>query len=171
MNAYQILNTEKSDLNFICTLFDAAIAYQKRKNYTVWKGYDTDLLKKEIENNRQFKIVANGEILCVFSVCYADPVIWREMDRGDAIYLHRIVVNPEHKGKKQFKKVLDWAIAEAESENLRFIRMDTWADNQNIIEYYKSFGFKFLENYTTPDSPELAFQYRKQKLALLEYSL
>ena len=61
-------------------------------------------------------------------LAFATPIrlFGGKWDRGDAIYLHRIVVNPEHKGKKQFKKVLDWAIDDAKAKNLSFVRMDTW---------------------------------------------
>jgi hypothetical protein len=49
--------------------------------------------------------------------------------------------------------------------------MDTWADNYKIIEYYKSFGFVFIENYKTPDTPELPIQNRNLNVALLELAL
>ena len=49
--------------------------------------------------------------------------------------------------------------------------MDTWADNEKIIEYYKTFGFKFLENYKTSNEPELPIQNRNLEVALLELKL
>jgi len=171
MTSYKIVNTTKNDLKFIYWLFEMAIAYQKRKNYTVWRGYDKNVLQKDIENKLQYKILVEEEIACIFSICYADPIIWREKDKGDAIYLHRIVVNPNYKGHKQFEKILSWAIEHAKQKRLNFIRMDTWADNSNIVGYYKSFGFKFLENYITPDAPELPITHRNLGLALLEYNL
>jgi hypothetical protein len=45
------------------------------------------------------------------------------------------------------------------------------ANNPIIIDYYKSFGFRFIENYTTPDSPALPVHDRNLSLALLEYNL
>src|SRR6476620_2142050 len=99
---YQILNTEVKDLKFIYCLFEEAISYIKKKKYVGWTTYDKNFIKQDIANRLQFKITSNGNILCVFSVCYSDAVIWREMEEGDAMYLHRIVVNPEFKGQKQF---------------------------------------------------------------------
>jgi len=49
--------------------------------------------------------------------------------------------------------------------------MDTWAANPTIIDYYKSFGFAFIENYTTPNSEELPVHNRNLALTLLEYQL
>ncbi len=168
---YQIENTSTADLDFIYSLFEEAITYIKKNNYVGWTTYDKNFIKQDIENNLQFKITNRNEILCVFSICFTDVVIWREMEKGDAIYLHRIVVNPKFKGQKQFEKILNWNIEFAKEKGLKHIRMDTWADNANIIEYYKSFGFIHIEDYTTPNTPELPEQHRNLKVALLEMKL
>ena len=92
-------------------------------------------------------------------------------DDGNAVYLHRIVVNPEFKGQRLFGKVLEWAIDHAKEKDLTAVRMDTWANNPGIIEYYKSFGFSFFENFTTPDTEELPVHNRNLPLTLLEYKV
>lgn len=158
-------------MEFICHLFEEAILYQKRKGFPVWNGYDKEVLLTDIEKKSQFKIIKNNAIVCVFSICMSDPIIWREKENGDAIYLHRIVVNPQNKGQKQFVKILHWAIDFAQNNDLRYIRMDTWGDNPSIINYYQSFGFKFIENFTTPSTSNLPIQHRNLYLALLEYEI
>jgi ribosomal protein S18 acetylase RimI-like enzyme len=80
-------------------------------------------------------------------------------------------VHPNFKGQRQFEKVLNWAKHFALEKNLKFVRMDTWADNEKIIDYYKSFGFEFIEYYKTTDAPELPIQNRDLNVALLEMSI
>lgn len=167
----KIEHTTTTDLEFIYTLFDQAIAYQQRKGYPVWKGYDKNAFRQDIEAGNQYKILIDAQIAIVFSVCYTDKVIWREKENGTAVYLHRIAVNPAFKGQQLFGAILDWTKAHALEKGLAFIRMDTWADNPTILEYYKSYGFSFVENYTTPDSTELPSQHRNLGLALLEMRL
>lgn len=169
--SYKLIHTTKSDLEFIYYLFERAIEYQRGNNYTVWKGYDKNALTNDIENQLQYKVVQDGETLCVFSICYSDKIIWRELEKGDALYIHRMVVNPKYRGQKQFAKVLSWASKTAKEKELSFIRMDTWADNPKIVEYYTSYGFQFIENYTTPNTKELPIQHRNLGLALLQYDL
>ncbi len=164
----QFLNTTTEDLDAILWLFEQAIALQGKNGYKVWTGIDRTALQKEIEDGFQYKIVKGNDILCIFSIQHSDPIIWRDRDRGDAIYLHRIVVNPHCKGQKQFQKVLDWALQSARQNNVKFVRMDTWADNPKIIAYYKSFGFALVEHYQTPDAPELPIQNRNLNVVLLE---
>jgi ribosomal protein S18 acetylase RimI-like enzyme len=160
-----------SDLPQIFELFKRSIDYQEKKGYPVWLNYDKKAIIKDIEDKNQYKVLIDSQIAIVFSVCYSDKVIWRSMDSGNSIYLHRIVVNPEFKGQKLFGAILEWVIQHSKHKGLSSIRMDTWAANPTIIEYYKSFGFIFIENYTTPDSEELPVHNRNLALTLLEYKL
>jgi ribosomal protein S18 acetylase RimI-like enzyme len=168
MNTSEITNTHPTDLPFIFHLFDQSIQYQEKHGYPVWKNYDQNAIKKDIEAGNQYKIVVDGRIAIVFSVAYSDKIIWRALDKGESIYLHRIVVNPEFKGQKLFGAIVDWAVQHCKEKELKSIRMDTWAVNTNIIEYYKGFGFRVVESYTTPDTEELPVHNRKLALTLLE---
>ncbi len=167
----KVLHTQQGDLPQILELFEHSILYQEEKGYPVWRNYDKTAISKDIETGNQYKVVVDSTIAIVFSVRYADKIIWRDLDTGNSMYLHRIVVNPAYKGQRLFGKILDWAIEHSKQKGLSNIRMDTWAANPTIIEYYKSFGFKFIENFTTPDSEELPVHNRNLALTLLEYKL
>ena len=171
MTDYVIIKAEENDLNTICQLFEEAILFQKTNNYIGWNNYDRAYLLKDIQNGFLFKIVSEEGIICIFSICYSDELIWRQMEKGNALYLHRIVLNRWFKGGKVFIKVLDWALTHAGEKQLDFIRMDTWASNEKIINYYKSYGFAFIENYTTPGTENLPIQHRNLDVALLELSV
>lgn len=163
-----ITNASTDDLPSIYQLFEEAIAFLEKNNYIGWKSYDKEFIQSDIQNGLLYKMMDAGELICIFSICYTDALIWRERENNDAIYLHRIVLNQQFKGKKTFQKILDWAIDLAQSKKLKYIRMDTWADNEKIISYYKSYGFRFIENYTTPGTDNLPIQHRNLKVALLE---
>jgi ribosomal protein S18 acetylase RimI-like enzyme len=167
-NDIEIVHTTREDLDTVFLLFKQVTLVQAKDGYKVWSSVDKEILERDVENRRQYKIVKGDDILCLFSVLSSDRFIWRDRENGDAIYLHRIVANPDFKGQKQFQKVLAWAIQYAQRNDIKFIRMDTWADNEKLIGYYKSFGFEFIENYKTPDIPELPRQNRNLDHALLE---
>ena len=168
-HTYKIENTTPADLQFVYDLFDLSIIYQEKKGFPVWKNYDKSALVNDVNNKNQYKIVIDDQIAMAYSVCYSDKILWRQMENGDAIYLHRIVVNPQFKGQRMFGIILEWAIQHAKSKGFKFIRMDTWADDPNIINYYKGFGFYFIEDFNTPDIPELPIHNRNIPLTLLEY--
>jgi ribosomal protein S18 acetylase RimI-like enzyme len=169
--SYQIVKTELSDLDNIYDLFDASIHYQESKGVNVWRNYDRPSIENDIRTGNHYKVIADKSICLVFSVCYSDKIIWREMEVGDSIYLHRIVVNPRFKGARLFGRVHEWAIHEVAQRGLRFVRMDTWSDNQGIISYYKSFGFREVANIVTPDTPDLPIHNRLLPIALLQYEV
>lgn len=167
-NDIEIIHTTTGELDTVFLLFKQVTLAQANDGYKVWSSVDKETLEQDVEKRSQYKIVKGGDILCLFSVLSSDPFIWRDRENGDAVYLHRIVANPDFKGQRQFEKVLAWAIQYAHQNELKFIRMDTWADNEKLIGYYKSFGFEFIENYKTPDIPELSRQNRNLDHALLE---
>jgi predicted GNAT family N-acyltransferase len=164
-----IKNTKMTDLPQIFDLFDQSINYQEKNGYPVWKNYDKNAIIADIENKNQYKAIIESKTGIVFSVGYTDKIIWRDLDKGDSMYLHRIVVNPECKGQKLFGVILKWAIEHSKQKSLSSIRIDTWSANPTLIEYYKSFGFSIVETYTTPDSIELPVHNRNLALTLLEY--
>ena len=98
----EVIHTEMSDLPQIFGLFEHSINYQEMKGYPVWRDYDKNVIIRDIADKNQYKVVIDLKTAIVFSVCYSDKLIWRDLDKGDSIYLHRIVVNPEFKGRKLF---------------------------------------------------------------------
>lgn len=163
-----ILNATIRDLPEICRLFEEAIAFQRSHQYTGWNDYDKNFLEQDIEKKLLYKIIRDNGIVCIFSVCYSDPLIWREKERGDALYLHRIVLNRRFAGIKIFPLILDWAMQEALACQRQWIRMDTWADNHKLINYYHDYGFRYIEEWTTGNTTALPVQHRNLRVVLLE---
>ena len=167
-DGYTVMNASPDDLDIIYGLFEAAIQFQKNNQYIGWNQYDTHRIQADLSNKLLFKITEQENILCIFSIYYEDGLIWREREKGDAIYMHRIVVNQTFKKQKMFPIILDWVTEHALKNNLKYIRMDTWADNEKLIGYYKNHGFEYIETYTTPDTTALPVQHRNLTVALLE---
>ncbi len=168
MPALKIEPTTKDDLEFIAQIFDDAITYQIRNNFPIWKGHDKKFILKDIERNRQYKILIDDKIACVFSVFYSDDAIWKDRDKGDGLYLNRMVVNPQFKGQRLFGKVLDRAKEHAAKRNIPFVRMDIWANNVDMISYYKSFGFEVVDRIRTTQNESLPASYWDIDVVLLE---
>jgi ribosomal protein S18 acetylase RimI-like enzyme len=163
-----IKKADEPDLPVIYELFEEAIRFQKANHYIGWNDYDKEFIRSDIKNGLLYKLVAGDTIACIFSICLSDALIWRHREKGDAVYLHRIVLNRKFAGRKLFGKVLAWAKQYANEKRLSYIRMDTWADNEKIIAYYIGYGFSFVENYTTPATEALPVQHRNLRVVLLE---
>lgn len=156
------------DLNIIFQLFNHALDYQKKKGYELWPLFSKTLIETEINEKRHWKIIENNQIACVFSVMYSDPVIWGEMDNEPAVYLHRIAINPAFKGKRMMTVIKHWAILHAKENGKRFVRMDTWGNNETIRNYYIKCGFNYIGQHHLEKTEGLPGHYGGNLLSLFQ---
>jgi ribosomal protein S18 acetylase RimI-like enzyme len=159
------------DLETILKLYDQAIEFQKTVFDKHWLGFDTDLVNREIREGRLWKILEDDGIACIFSVAYEDPIIWGADSGKSAMYIHRIVTSPAFRGRGYTLKVTEWAKLHAADNELRFIRMDTWGDNQKLIDYYQECGFEFHGRVTPEESDTRPKHYTGISLSLFEIDL
>ncbi len=167
----QFLNCIEEDIPAMQQLYDLAREFQKEKSNWHWLSFENALLKKEIEEKRQWKIMEDGKIACIFMTLYDDPFIWGERNKDPSIYIHRIVTHPDFRGKNYTIKIINWAKEQAKKLNKHFIRMDTWGENNKLRDYYVKCGFTFLETITPQSTENLPTHYTCISLSLLEIKL
>ena len=164
----QIVNSTPEDIEAIFKLYDQAAEFQKTVFYKQWAGFDRSLVEKEITENRQWKIVSDGEIACIFAITFNDPLIWKEKDKDPAIYVHRIATNPKFRGGSYVKEIVNWAMNYAPNIGKQYVRIDTWGDNEKLKEYYLTCGFEYLGNTQMDNTDGLPKHYEGLSLALFE---
>jgi ribosomal protein S18 acetylase RimI-like enzyme len=168
---FVISDVLSEELPLVHGFYEAAIAFQKLHDYNVWNGYAKELLVKEARDHLLHKLEIDGKIALVFSAIYSDKLLWHETDRDDAVYVHRLAVNPEYRGRKLFRHVFAWLLEEAKNKKRKFLRLDTWGDNPKMIRYYESFGYRFVRNYSSGNDERLPPPHRNLFFALMEYEI
>ncbi|MFW0716542.1 GNAT family N-acetyltransferase [Pedobacter sp. N23S346] len=163
----QVINSQQADFDIIFKFYDMAIAHQKKVFNKHWQGFSRELVETEIAENRQYKILVDGEVACVFAVTFNDQLIWGDRD-NDAIYIHRIVTHPDFRGLSFVKQIVTWAKKYAAENQLKFVRMDTWADNEKLLAYYTSCGFDYVGVATMEKTEGLPKHYEGISLSLFE---
>jgi RimJ/RimL family protein N-acetyltransferase len=157
-----------ADIDAIFDFYDDAIAFQKTVFKKHWKGFDRKMIEHEVAEGRQWKVMRDGEIGCIFEVEFSDPLIWKEKDKDSSIYLHRIVSSSKFRGSNFMLDIITWAHGYARENQCQFIRMDTWGDNPRLIAYYVKSGFEHV-GFSTPElSAALPKHYEGIELALFE---
>jgi predicted GNAT family N-acyltransferase len=164
----EIINSSITDLENIFSLFDSAIEYQKKKGFDLWPQFSKELIETEIKENRHWKIMEGGVIACIFSVIYDDPVIWVEKNVDPSVYLHRITINPLLKGKEIVTIIKDWALDHAKKNNKKYVRMDTWGNNENLKNYYEKCGFNYIGKQYLNKTEGLPAHYGGEYLSLFQ---
>lgn len=167
-NAIQIVNSTPAAIETIFAFYELAVAHQKKVFNKHWQGFSLDLVTKEVEENRQYQILVDGEIGCIFAVTFNDPEIWGEKDLQPAIYIHRIATHPNFRGHGFVNKIIDWAKVYAQTNHIDYIRMDTWADNEKLLAYYTGCGFTHVGRIDVTADSGLPKHYEGISLNLFE---
>ncbi|UKB85762.1 GNAT family N-acetyltransferase [Chryseobacterium sp. MEBOG06] len=159
----KIKNCSLSDVTDIMALYQAARELQTEREMVVWPYFEDAFLKKEINENRQWKITFDGTIACNWTITFEDKEIWGIKDKNDSIYIHRICTNPELRGNRYIDEIVKWSREYAKQEGKRFVRLDTLGNNIKLIEHYTSAGFNFLGMVKLTDTEQLPAHYQNER--------
>ena len=167
-----ILPSEVSDIDEIFRLYALATEHQRAINaVVVWPNFERELVVCEIAENRQWKLLIDEQIACVWATTFSDPQIWEERNVDKAIYIHRIATNPVFRGRNFVLNIVQWARKYAEDAGLDYVRLDTLGHNYKLIDYYQQAGFTFLGMFDLKDTSELTAHYQGVPAALFEIKI
>jgi ribosomal protein S18 acetylase RimI-like enzyme len=170
-NKMTIQNSTITDIDEIFNLYAIATDFQKSKFYVHWPEFKRNLIETEIRENRQWKMMIEGRIACIWATTFSDPQIWGERDRDSAIYIHRIATNPDFKGNNFVTQIVEWAEQYARENGKGYIRMDTIGENRGLIEHYKKCGFEYLGYFKLDTIDGLPEHYASADACLFEIKL
>jgi len=166
----KIENSTETDIPEIFRLYKLATALQKEKfPENQWPEFDRKLIETEVAEKRQFKLIINGAVACVWAVTYSDPEIWPEDDGLSSVFIHRIATNPDFRGNNYVKLIVEWAKNFASDK--KYIRMDTCGENQRLIAHYKDCGFTFLGIKKLQHANNLPSHYQNADVCYFELKL
>jgi ribosomal protein S18 acetylase RimI-like enzyme len=158
----KIRKSKLNDTDTILELYDAAIQFQTKKRMVIWPKFERSFVEKEIQEQRQWKLVTGNEIVCVWAITFNDKEIWEDRDKNDSIYIHRIAGNPNYRGNRFIDTIVTWAKDYALSKGKQYIRLDTLGNNTRLIEHYTSAGFNFLGIWKLTNTQNLAEHYHRE---------
>lgn len=168
---FQIQNSNSNDTDEIFRLYKIATDFQKTRFTHHQPEFDRQLIETKISENRQWKIVAEGKIACVWATTFNDPQIWEERNEDPAVYIHRIATNPDFRGQNLVGQIVEWAKNYAKENQKQFVRMDTVGDNSGLINYYTKCGFEFLGLLKLKNTEGLPAHCENATVSLFEIDL
>ncbi|MGK0494838.1 MAG: ribosomal protein S18 acetylase RimI-like enzyme [Maribacter sp.] len=167
-----ITNSTPEDITEIFRLYKIASAYQKAiKTVIVWPNFERILVEKEVSEQRQFKLLINNEIACVWAVTFSDEQIWEKRNIDTAVYIHRIATNPNYRGQNFVGAIVTWAKEYAKVNNKRYVRLDTLGENTKLINHYNTAGFEFLGLFDLKNTDTLPTHYKEAPVCLFQIDL
>jgi GNAT superfamily N-acetyltransferase len=168
----KIENCSTKDIDEIFRLYKVAADYQRSKQtVVVWPEFDRQLVETEIAENRQWKLIIDGQIACVWATTFSDEQIWEERNADAAVYIHRIATDPNFRGNKFISLIVAWAKEYAKAHHKDFVRLDTLGNNVKLIEHYTAAGFRFLGMLDLKNTKGLPDHYHDVPACLFEIKL
>jgi len=155
----------------IFRLYKIATDFQKSKHSIHWPEFEAELVQTEIAENRQWKIIIDNKIACVWATTFNDPQIWEERNNDPAVYIHRIATNPAFRGQNLVGHIVEWAKKYALKNEKRFIRLDTVGENQGLINHYTKCGFDFLGLLKLQNTAGLPAHYDNATVSLFQLTI
>src|SRR5665811_93141 len=169
--AMQVERARPADLPAIRAAYADARAKQLAVSSPLWPDFTDSAILAQIAAGTLHHVVDGDAFVGVFTAIHDDREIWGELERVAHIYLHRIARSSSYPGGGLVDAVISWALARAEALGREGLRMDTWASNHVLRDYYGKRGFALVEvRRIAADSP-LPANYRGDSFALLERSL
>jgi len=167
-----VQNSTIEDIHEIFERYKVATEYQKIKfPNNQWPKFDNELIKTEVLENRQWKIVINTKIACVWAITFSDPQIWEDRNVDPSIYIHRIATNPDFRGQNFVSEIVKWARDYALLKNKQYIRMDTCGNNIKLIKHYENCGFDFLGMKKLKNTDDLPSHYVDADVCFFEIKI
>ncbi len=156
------------DLPEMIDIYAYARDYQIKAGQSTFPVFESEDFEKDISASAYYKIVKAGITAAIFYIGFEDELIWDERENYCSVYLHRIVTHPDFKGKNLMQTVIDFALSFAKKHNRRFVRMDTWNNNEPLKNYYLKFGFQIVGMRTLPNDARLNPHYWGETCVYLE---
>ena len=167
----EILNSKAEDIDEIFRLYKIASDYMKERYIVYWPEFARSLVETEIKENRQWKMIIDGQIACVWATTFNDAQIWEERDNDPSVYIHRIATNPNFRGQNFVTKIVAWCKDYATENSKNYIRLDTVGENKGLIEHYTKCGFDYLGLLKLQNTEGLPAHYNNAAVSLFEIKI
>ncbi len=163
-----IINCVREDVDEIFSMYAAATNYQKERYKLHWPEFDRGMIEDEILENRQWKLIIENKIACIWATTFTDPLIWEERNIDPSVYIHRIATNSDFRGRNFVMDIVKWSKAHAVLNDKQFIRLDTVGLNEKLIAHYEKCGFTFLHLTKLKNTVGLPAHYHNADISLFE---
>jgi ribosomal protein S18 acetylase RimI-like enzyme len=165
----RIENSTLADITEIYRLYRLAADYQRsKKKVVVWPEFAREMVETEIKENRQWKMLINDQMACIWVTTFSDEQIWEERNADPAVYIHRIATNPAFRGNNFVFRIVPWAIAYARQQGKNYVRLDTLDNNTRLIRHYQDAGFQFLGMFDLKNTNGLPDHYHNVPACLFQ---
>jgi hypothetical protein len=133
-----------ADFEQLVQIMDQANHYARTKSgEPMWTAMDFvhSQLRSHLEAGDCFVLRHAQEIVATITISKQDPLWGEDGTDNNALYIHKLMKNPESSIRDIGLTFLSFAAHEAVRQNRKFLRCDTKTSQERLINYYLGLGF------------------------------
>jgi GNAT superfamily N-acetyltransferase len=131
------------DVEIVSSILREAAQWLNDTGKPMWR--DDELEPGRITNDVTaglfFLAESDGETAGTVRFQLEDPIVWPDLYRHNATYIHRLAVRRKFAGGVVSSAVFHWAIERARTLGRRYVRLDCEASRPRLRAIYEDFGF------------------------------
>ena len=137
------------DARQVLALWLDAAEWLQAKGIDQWhpSRFSLDVAASAIRDSHVYLAERGDEAVGTYLIAWSDPYIWKELDDGEAGYIHRLAVRRDCKGMGLGRLLLAHAERQIAGRGKRFVRLDCMADNERLNRYYRDAGYVFVRRF------------------------
>ena len=135
----------KQDLPPLKTMYRQIVNHMNDQGIPIWDDiYPSEFLAEDIERQRLYVLLENGEIVSAFALCDANAgegaVQWKE-NGAKALYIDRLGVDVRYAKRGIGSRMLAKAAELAKAFGVAYLRLFVVDSNEPAIRLYEKIGF------------------------------
>lgn len=105
-------------------------------DYMLTQGYSLPAMRRELEDGVRYTVAEDGGTAAGFTAHGPDP------DEPATLWLHKLYVAGEHRGRGLARRLLEDALAHARERGCRQLRLRVNRHNRGAVAAYRRMGFR-----------------------------
>lgn len=142
----RIREAKRDEAGLLANLMREAAQVMVDRGIEQWKPdmFDAETVRGYFDTRRIFLLTADERPAGLFTLQERDPAYWADADDDRYLYLHRLTVRPEYRGRDYGGYMLRFAEEEVVRSGKRGLRLDCVAHLPSLNAYYIRSGFRFV---------------------------
>ncbi len=148
-----------NDIPYIEDILKDAVNWMDTKNIlNLWNEHNIrwDVLSKNYKIEDFYIDYINNIPVGCMAVTDIDVTYWSDVKQGTSLYIHKLAVKQDARGRGISKELIDFAKEKAYSKNINEIRLDCNANRIKLRALYEEQGFQIVKKILTDKGYELA---------------
>ena len=165
----EVREAKIDDIDELKALFAAAIAWQQQRGVPTFTTFPSSFFAQEINKGAVFVARRDGKLVGTVSLYESDDFIW-DNDAAPALYIHRLASLRTTEGRGVGAALIAWSRRRAAELGKHWLRVDCWADNDELCRFYQRQGFTPVRDKNTGRHAALPEHYQNINLRLFQMS-